>query len=272
MQNTSRKSCGHCRNLQLEGWQNHHVRACPELAKTICRNCNTPGHTSSYCPDARKQQSDPVQSDPVQSDPVPVTNGWAQIAKKAMTPEDNAASQALEAKIKADAVEKKRKEHEAYLERKANREQKAKEKKDREDAAYNLYKQHMWYLYGNNWYHNFQSGSSRENEIPHIFYDRVQAEIEEDYCFHSEMEAQAEKEQRDRDSNQAAEKAKMKATLSPAELHEEIDDWLDRGFCDHTEAGWISAQREANGKIWLEEKMNEGKIVLGKDGKYKYYA
>jgi hypothetical protein len=38
------------------------------------------------------------------------------------------------------------------------------------------------------------------------------------------------------------------------------------------EREWICRQREANGKIWLEEKMQYGEIVLGKDGKYKYFG
>jgi hypothetical protein len=208
---------------------------------------------------------------------------WAQIAKKAITPNDKAMNDALEAKAKSDAADKKRKEHEAYLERKARRERIAKENKEREDAAYALYKQHMWYLYGNKWFHNFEEGTSRANEIPRPFYDRVQKQIEEDYKDHYEMEAKYEKEQREKKETEAAYKAKMKATLSPNEYQEwkrekwfqeqdELDDWLDRGWCDRMESDWICRQREQNGKIWLEEKMQAGKIVLTKDGKYRYYA
>ena len=285
MQNTSRKSCGHCRNLHLEGWENHHVRACPNLAKTICRNCNEHGHTSGYCPNVRKQQSDPT----------PVVNGWANIAKKAMTPEDQAINYAFEAKIKSDTAEKKRKEHEAYLERKERRESIAKMKKEREDAAYAIYRQHMWYKYGHKWYFKFEEGTEGSNEIPDPFYNRVQQEIQEYYRVYYEMQDEAEKERKQKEATKAAakaaEKAEKKATLSPEEyrkwkrekmLQEEdeneecfyngLDDWLDRGWCDYTQEKWITNQREANGKIWLEEMMQAGKIVIGKDGKYKYYA
>jgi len=223
-----------------------------------------------------------------------VESSWAQLAKKAMTPQDKSVSDALEAKIKSDAVEKKRKEHEAYLdrkrkeheaylERKERRERIAKEKKAQEDADYKLYVQHMWFLHGNNWYMNFEEGSSRENEIPEPFYDRVQQEIQEDYSVHYEMEAESEKNWKEKEAAKAIEKEKMKAILSrekyqkwkrqqDLEFYEEVDDYLDRGFCEMSEASWIMKQRESNGKIWLEEKMKNGEIVLGADGKYKYFG
>jgi hypothetical protein len=111
----------------------------------------------------------------------------------------------------------------------------------------------------------------------------VQKEVAEDYKVHYEMQAESEKEWREKEAAKATEKEKMKATLSreeykkwkreqDLEFYQEVDDWLDEGFCEMSEQGWIMRQRESNGKIWLEEKMKSGEIVLGADEKYKYFG
>jgi hypothetical protein len=271
---TSIYGCGHCKNLNKGDWLSHNVRVCPVLAITTCNHCKKFGHTTSYCSEK--------DIEPIVAAVVPA-NCWAKIAKKAMTSQDKVEADAIEAKIKADTVEKKRKEQHAYLERKARREFIAATKKAQDDANYKLYAQHMWYKYGHKWYFNFEEDTRRANEIPEPFYNRVQAEIEEDYRVHYEMTDKAEKEYKKKEAAKSAEKTKMKATLSPQEYREwkdeewdrvqdELDDWLDRGWCDRMESAWICRQREANGKIWLEEKMRYGEIVLGNDGKYKYFG
>jgi hypothetical protein len=97
------------------------------------------------------------------------------------------------------------------------------------------------------------------------------------------MRDKDEKEYAKKEAVKAAKKAEKKATLSPEEyrewkneewerLQDEADDWLDRGWCDRMESEWICRQRETNGKIWLKEKIQDGEIVLGSDGKYKYFG
>jgi len=310
------RGCGHCRNLNLPNWNVHNVNECPELAKTKCTYCKNYGHTRRYCAASQNKAATKIINTPEMQASIqravdnitlisggkvsargiesvvsnisarvnaPLGNAWALAAKRAVTTDDKALTDSIEAKIKADFAEKKRLEHEAYLERKARREQIAKEKKAQDDANYKLYKQHMWYEHGPMWYLNFERGSSRENEIPGPFYDRVQQEIEEHYRVHYEMEEKSDKKEREKEASNAAEKAEKKATLSPEEyrkwkeekwwkFHEEVDDWLDRGFCAMSEADWIATQREQNGKIWLEQKMQDGEIVLGPNGKYKYFG
>ena len=234
-----------------------------------------------------------------------VGNSWAQLAKKAMTPQDKSVSDALEAKIKSDAVEKKRKEretylerkrkeHEAYLERKARRERIANEKKEREDKDYALYKQHMFYEYGHGWFHRFDDRGDRSGEIPEPFYERVQEEIREEERLDWEMEMreiQEEQQEKEKEKKKQMErqnlKAEKKATLSPEEyrdwkkklrqdeyekFNDEVDEYLDRGFCEYSRQEWYGRLNKEAGKSWLDEQLLHGNIVMTKDGKYKYYS
>jgi len=301
------RGCGHCRNLQRSDWTGHIAKECPQLAVTKCSYCKKLGHTTNYCFTRQDELAMKIINTPEMQESIdkafqnmtiiggaslaqasaPVGNSWANLVKKSLTPEEKAAVEEENRKVKEQELlkieERKKKEREAYLERKERREERAKQKKAQEDANYKLYVQHMWYENGPNWYHNFESGSSREKEIPDPFYHRVQQEIAEDYKVHYEMEAEADKEWREKEAAKGAEKAKMKSTLSPEKyqewkeekywkFNEEVDDYLDRGFCEISEEGWITRQREKNGKIWLEEKMKDGEIVLGADGKYKYFG
>lgn len=196
-------------------------------------------------------------------------NMWSQIAKKAMTDDDVAITNSQEAKKKAEVANKKKKDREAYLERKARRERIAKEKKVRDDANYELYKQHMLYLHGSRWFHMFDECGDKSGEIPVPFFDRVQEEIHEDQGRIDRFEYEAIKKIE-------AEEMKMKATLSPAEYEDwkddDMDECLDRWFYEDSLASWNERKTQEAGKRWLEEQLLRGNIVLGKDGKYRYYA
>jgi hypothetical protein len=277
--------CGHCRNLKMP-WTKHNVSDCPVLAETTCPSCGNKGHTSTYCPEKMKVVVEKVSE--------PIANGWAKIAKKAMTDKDLAESAAIELKRKADLAEKKKNEHEAYLERKAIREQRAKEKKQRDDANYVLYRQHMLYLHGHGWFHKFDERGDKAGEIPEQFYSRVQNEIREDERLDWEMEMRELKEEQEEIFRNKMKLQRLKEvrdekklTLSPEEFevwkkkisqdefkkfNEEVDEYLDQGFSAYSQQKWREKMTEENGKRWLDEKMQFGNIVLGKDGKYRYYA
>lgn len=196
-------------------------------------------------------------------------NMWSQIAKKAITEHDLAITNSQEAKKKAEIAYKKKKDREAYLERKARREQRAKEKKVRDDANYELYKLHMLYLHGSRWFYMFDECGDKSREIPAPFFDRVQEEIQEDQGRIDRFEYESMK-------NIEAEEMKMKATLSPAEYQDWEDDennkCLDTWFYEDSLSSWNERKNQEAGKRWLEEQLLRGNIVLGKDGKYRYYA
>jgi hypothetical protein len=191
-------------------------------------------------------------------------------------------------------LERKRKEREAYLERKARRERIAKEKKEREDKDYSLYKQHMFYEYGTGWFHRFDERGDRFGDIPEPFYERVQEEIRQKERLDWEIEMrvmQEEEEEKEKEKTKQMErqnlKAEKKATLSPEEyrdwkeklrqdeyekFNDEVDEYLDRGFCEYSRQEWYGRLNKDAGKRWLDEQLLHGNIVLGKDGKYKYYS
>jgi hypothetical protein len=55
-------------------------------------------------------------------------------------------------------------------------------------------------------------------------------------------------------------------------MHDEIEEWLDEGFCQYSRDSYNHKYRQENAKIWLEEQLSSGHIVVGKDGKYRYYG
>ena len=262
-------NCAHCRNLN-RNFTGHLVKSCPVLASTKCRNCEQLGHTSRYCPNI------PIAPCLPPSEPVSIPSfSWANAAKKAVTPKDEELAISLKQKEIADKKEKIRLDHEAFLERKAKREAIAKEKKERLMRSYELYCKHMYYEHGPGYL-----GCIRLADAPDCFYelienDRYEAEKEE-----WEMERQLDKEIKAMEIAREAEKMEMKRKLPPAEYkewkfnrtHDEIDEWLDEGFCQHSRDSYNNRYRQENAKIWLEEQLSLGHIVVGKDGKYKYYG
>jgi len=255
--------CGHCRNLGLTPWSGHNVRSCKVLAETNCSACKNKGHTSGYCPKKKGEKF------------LPVANGWALAAKKAITPQDKSHNDACEAKIKKEQAEKKRKEHEDYLKRKERREIIAKEKETKLKKSYKLFCQHMWYKYGPGYI-----GHIRLEDAPECFHQFIENDKYEVEKLEWAMEEAERREIKAMEIAREAEKIEMKRKLPPAEYqewkfnrtHDDIDEWLDEGFCQYSHNSYMFKLREDNAKVWLEAKQQSGEIVLGKDGKYKYFA
>jgi hypothetical protein len=281
-------NCRHCENMGMN-ITDHHVSKCPVLAGSTCFSCKKKGHTAGYCPDKKMKLEKNLKAADVEvgEQNAPVANVWAQIAKKAMTDKDRVQQQVAEAKVKADIAEKKKKEHEAYLERKAKREARAQEQKERakkqeeyDDKRYELFRTHMFHAYGYDWMQRFHPYS--DDNIPERLFDRLQKEIKEE----EEAEWREEQESNRRETEQReafhAQESEMRATLSKTDYEkweddywsinmEEIDDWLDYTADDYSNGLRREEFRERNGKIWIEEKMREGKIQeIGKD-QYEYY-
>jgi hypothetical protein len=278
---TAIRICNHCNNLGMKN-TDHHVSKCPVLAETTCFSCKKKGHTSGYCPEKKAMASLEVSEQNA-----PVANGWAQIAKKAMTDKDKAESEAVAAKIKADIAEKKKKEHDAYLERKARREAQAKKQKEYDDKRYELFSRHMLSLYGYGWTSKFHPHGARADKIPKRLYDRLQKEIEEEE--RAEWIAQHQifiEETKYRDEYDRL-RAEKKATLSEKDYDkwayekweqdyhltkmEELDEWLDSTADDY----YNSMRREdaiiRDGKSWIEEQIQRGHIREISEDQFEYY-
>jgi len=274
---TAIRICKHCVNVGMKNTY-HHVSKCPILAETTCFSCKKKGHTSGYCPE-KKAKAVVIE---IIEQSAPVANGWAQIAKKAMTDKDRTQSEALEAKAKADLVEKKKREHDAYLERKAKREARAKKQEEYDDKRYQLFRKHMLALYGHGWKHKFHPYGSRADNIPKRLFDRLQKEIdEEEEADWREEQQEYMEERRDRDAFERLQ-AEKRATLSEKdydkweeEYHamtmEEMDDWLDAT----ADCYYNSIQREdariSNGKSWMEEQFQQGHIREISKDHFEYY-
>lgn len=145
--------------------------------------------------------------------------------------------------------------------------------------AYALYKQHMWYLYGDKWFHLFDKDGSRYTEIPKPFYHKVQEEIRKDWNAYYEKKEAHEKKMFEKEAIEAAEDEEKAQTLSYEEYREwkynkeqeDEDTWLD-SVCERIETEWEQERRVKNGLIWLEEQIQDGNIIIGNDGSYIYNA
>lgn len=169
------------------------------------------------------------------------TNTWAQIAKKALSDKDRKETISIEVKTKVDIAEKKKKEYEAYLERKARREERAKQQEEYDDKRYALFNEHMWYIYGASWSHIFHEYSDRAHDIPYRLFDRVQDEIEQQECIHDIYEGMG------------------------------VNTWLDQQACNNDKREFYARIRKEKGKIWIEGKIKEGKIKEIGEGRFEYY-
>jgi len=255
----------------------HHVSKCPILAETTCFSCKKKGHTSGYCQETKANTSIEVREQSA-----PVANGWAQAAKKAMTDKDKAQTEALEAKVKSDLAEKKKREHDAYLERKAKREARAKKQEEYDDKRYQLFSKHMLALYGYGWKHRLHYDGSRADKIPKRLFDRLRKEIDEDEEaeWREEQEEYME-EKRDRDAFERLQ-AEKRATLSEKdydkweeEYHsmtmEEIDEWLDSTADYYYNSIRREDARITDGKSWIEEQIQQGHIREISEDRFEYY-
>ena len=268
--------CRHCENMSMK-ITDHHVSKCHVLAETTCFSCRKKGHTSGYCPEKKANTDIDIKEQTV-----PVANGWAQVAKKAMTDKDRTQSEALEAKAKSDLVEKKKREHDAYLERKAKREARAKKQEEYDDKRYQLFRKHMLALYGHGWTREFHPYGSISDKIPKRLFDRLQKEIdkEEEAEWRAEHQEYIE-EKKDRDVFERLQ-AEKRATLSEEdydkweeEYHsmtmEEIDDWLDSTADYYYNSIRREDARIGYGKSWIEEQIQQGHIREISENQFEYY-
>jgi len=235
-------NCAHCRNLNLN-FTGHIVKSCPVLASTNCRNCKQLGHTARYCTNI------PIAPGLPPSESTTPSFSWAKAAKKAVTEKDIEESEALKQKEIEDKKKKKQLEHEAYLERKAKREAIAKEKQERLMRSYELYCKHMWYQHGPGYL-----GCIRLSDAPDCFHDLIER-------------GRYEADEKEMEREMTSQKAEKTNRLSTMELHDKIEEWLDE-----SRDSYNHRYRQENAKIWLEEQLLSGHIVVGKDGKYRYYG
>jgi len=284
---TANRMCNHCNNLGMK-ITDHHVSKCPVLAETTCFSCKKKGHTAGYC---REKTEKAVLE--VGEQNAPVANVWAQIAKKAMTDKDRAISEAAAARVKAqleadalrvkaELAEKKKKEYDAYLERNAKREARAKQQKEYDDKRYELFSRHMFALYGYGWTSKFHPYGSRVDKIPKRLFDHLQKKIDEDEEAEWREEQQEYMEEtRNRDAFERLQ-AEKRATLSEKDYNkweeeyesitmEEMDDWLD----STADCYYNSIRREdariSNGKSWIEEQIQQGHIREISEDHFEYY-
>ena len=317
------RGCGHCRNLNLPNWNEHNVNKCPELARTMCSDCKKYGHTKRYCALRQNEAAMKIINTPEMQASIksavdnvtmisggnapvrgitsvcgnisarvnaPPGNAWALAAKKAMTTDDKAVTDSIEAKVKADIAEKKRMEHDAYLERKARRERLELARKDCIDKNFAIFQKHMYYLYGPDWIQYFDEYSDKP--IHSEFYEKINALREEDRRLEFYVEQLAAKreimeaeERRNKAEEFNALKQMKKLSLSPADFKiwckearfekewhemEETDIWLYRCSDDYSRGCRMDSMREAEGKIWLEEQLKIGTIKLLENGTYNY--
>lgn len=145
-----------------------------------------------------------------------------------------------------------------------------------DDNRYELFSQHMYYLYGHGW-------ESRAQNIPFGFTDRLEKAIreeEEEKIKEEEEHAQKIKEE---EAAREKTKAEKKSTLTQEEyqawkeeqrlkMRQELNDWHDQGFCDYSNHIMMEQRRKEEGKQWIEQQIKAGTIRQLADGKFAYYS
>jgi len=251
------------------------------------------GHTSGYCLEKKQKEQKVVDASCLETDfpslggghlpstttttattTATATNtiqGWSQIAKKSMTDQDKSESEVISSKMKTDFADKKKRLHETYLAKKVAREQRIKEQNEYDDKRYELFRKHMWYLYGNKWMHLIVDNSI---VIPRRLFNRVQDAIEKDN--EDEWNAELEYNRIDRERREADEKeyAEMEATFTHKEYmdwmwkkSEALDEQMDLSECIYLQGVKIVT----NEKMWIAEQMAIGKIREINQQEYEYY-
>lgn len=229
-----------------------------------------------------KSQTEMNVSLEVREQNAPIANVWAQIAKKAMTDKDVVESEAAAARVKSEIAEKKKKEHHAYLERKFRREERDKKQTEYDDKRYDLFSRHMYYLFGYGWVYRFHECGSNTDNIPKRLFCRVQKEIEEEEKTQWREEQESNRIENEERVAFDTMKAEKMATLSEKDYEkwedeylsiesDELSDWLDLHSDDFSNGLRSEDSRKREGKIWIEEKMKEGKIREISEGEFEYY-
>ena len=145
-----------------------------------------------------------------------------------------------------------------------------------DDRRYALFSQHMYYLYGHGW-------ENSVNDIPFGLAERVEEAIRKEQEENRKAEQEHNRKIREEEEAREKIKAEKKATLTPEEyrawkkeaswkIRQEIEEWLDQGFCDYSNYITMEHRRKEEGKVWLEERIKEGKIRELGEGNFEYYG
>jgi wobble nucleotide-excising tRNase len=151
-----------------------------------------------------------------------------------------------------------------------------KKEKELDDKRYALFSQHMYYLYGHGW-------ENTVKDIPFGLADRVENAIREENEEKRKEEQQHAQKIKEEEAAREKTNAEKKATLTPEEylawkeeqrwkMYKENEEWYDQGFCDYSNHITMEYKRKEEGKIWLEERIEEGIIRQLGEGKFAYYA
>lgn len=149
------------------------------------------------------------------------------------------------------------------------------------DRRYSLFSQHMYYTYGHGW--EIKRYMNSVNDIPFGLAERVEESIRKEQEENQKAEQEHNRKIREEEESREKIKAEKKATLTPEEyntwkeeatwkLRQENEKWLDEGFCNYSNYINMEYIRKEEGKVWLEERIKEGKIRELGEGIFEYYG
>jgi hypothetical protein len=147
--------------------------------------------------------------------------------------------------------------------------------KENNDKRYAVFSQHMYYLYGDGW-------ENSVNDIPFGLAERLEEAIRKEQEEIRKAEQEHNRKIEEEEEAREKTKAEKKATLTPEEyrawkeeasrkLRQENEEWLEQGFCDYSNYITMEHRRKEEGKVWLEDRIKEGKIRELGEGKFEYY-
>jgi hypothetical protein len=148
--------------------------------------------------------------------------------------------------------------------------------KEKIDKRYDVFSQHMYYLYGPGW-------ENSVNDIPFGLAERLEEAIRKEQEENRKAEQEHNRKIEEEEEAREKTKAEKKATLTPEEyrawkeeasrkLRQENEEWLEQGFCDYSNYITMEHRRKEEGKVWLEDRIKEGKIIQLSEGKFEYYG
>ena len=148
--------------------------------------------------------------------------------------------------------------------------------KENNDNRYAVFSQHMYYLYGHGW-------ENSVNDIPFGLAERLEEAIRKEQEENRKAEQEHNRKIEEEEEAREKTKAEKKAILTPEEyrawkeeasrkLRQENEEWLEQGFCDYSNYITMEHRRKEEGKVWLEDRIKEGKIIQISEGKFEYYG
>lgn len=148
--------------------------------------------------------------------------------------------------------------------------------KEEIDKRYAVFSQHMYYLYGDGW-------ENSVNDIPFGLAERLEEAIRKEQEENRKAEQEHNRKIIEEEEAREQTNAEKKATLTPEEyrawkeeasrkLRQENEEWLEQGFCDYSNYITMEHRRKEEGKVWLEDRIKEGKIIQISEGNFEYYG